>query len=245
MAQNCRDEKDKAERLHKSRYLRTWTDTEGAFRMDARLTPEAGAEVRAVLDVLRDDLFRESRRQRRNEPTQALDADALVEMARAARSGSSKKVGPKAVVNVTIDIKALNRGHANNGEVCEIEGAGPISVAAAQQLMTDSFLKLIFQKNGNVLEICHFGRYIPARVRTAVEHLYPECVVEGCHETKRLEFDHRIPKKKLGPISVENVVRLCRQHHFLKTYRSFELKRVKGQWKLEPPRERSPHSYFE
>jgi len=43
VARHSKDELERAERLYRSRYLRTWTDPEGSFRMDARLTPEAGA----------------------------------------------------------------------------------------------------------------------------------------------------------------------------------------------------------
>jgi hypothetical protein len=149
LAQSCKDERDKAERLHRTRYLRTWTDMEGAFRLDAKLTPEAGAEVRSTLDALRDEQFRQARRQGRNEPSQALEADALVEMAKAAKGGASK-AADRAVVNVTVDVAALNRGFTKSGEVCEISGVGPISVAAARTLMTDSFLKVLFTKNGNI-----------------------------------------------------------------------------------------------
>jgi hypothetical protein len=238
LAQSCKDERDKAERLHRTRYLRTWTDTEGAFRMDAKLTPEAGAEVRSTLDALRDEQFRQARRQGRTEPSQALEADALVEMARAAKGGANKAAA-RAVVNVTVDVAALNRGYTQSGEVCEISGVGPISVAAAQTLMTDSFLKVLFTKNGNIQEVAHAGPTIPAAMRTAVVQAFPECAVDGCRETKRLEVDHVKPRGKLGLTELKNLVRLCSHHHALKTYRGFELKRLKGRWMMVPPKNAS------
>ncbi|MGH9196655.1 MAG: DUF222 domain-containing protein, partial [Acidimicrobiia bacterium] len=239
MAQACTDEAEKAERLHRSRYVRTWTDQEGAFRLEAKLTPEAGAEVRSVLDVLRDDQYRQARRQGRIEPTQALEADAFLQMARAARDegGSSVKTGAKAVVNVTVDIAALTRGHTENGEVCEVSGVGPISVAAARDFMTDSFIKVLFTRQGKILEVAHPGPYIPSAVKTAVVQTYPECAIKGCRETKGLEMDHMQARGKLGLTEVKNLIRLCSHHHDLKTYKRYELKKVKGDWILIPPNE--------
>jgi hypothetical protein len=244
VARQCKDEQERAERLYRSRYLRTWTDPEGSFRMDARLTPEAGAEVRSVLEVLREEQFQRARRQGRKEPYQALEADALVEMARAARAGSGR-VGPKAVVNLTVDHRALVRGHAHAGEACEVAGVGPISVAAARGLLADSFLKLILTKGGKIKEVAHLGRTIPARLRTSLEQSYPECVVKGCRESRGLEIDHVVSLAEGGATSLDNLVRICSHHHRLKTYRGFRLKRVRDKWVLAPPQDApartSPH----
>lgn len=234
MAQHCQSEADKAKRLHRSRYLRTWTDAEGAFRMDARLAPEAGAEVRSVLDALRDGQFEQARRQGRKEPYQALEADALLEMARSARSGS-KEAGRKAVVNVIVEHQALIRGHVRAGEVCEVKGIGPIPVAAARAFMSDSFLKVILTNGKKITEVAHPGRTIPARLRTSIEQSFPECAVAGCRETKGLEIDHVVPLAEGGLTKAGNLVRLCTHHHRMKTYRGFRLENHKGKWRLSPP----------
>lgn len=238
VAQACSDEAKRAERLHRERYLRSWTDSEGAFRLDARLAPEAGAEVRATLDALRDLQFQQARRQGRKEPYQALDADALLEMARAARAGGKQALGPKALVNVRVDHAALVRGHAGPGEVCEVPGVGPIPVAAARELMSDSILKLLVSNGKEVQAVAHEGRTIPARLRTALTELYPECAISGCRESKRLEIDHVLPRAEGGATSLDNLVRICSHHHRLKTYRGFALARVKGKWRLDPPSEK-------
>lgn len=230
------DDAERAERLHRSRYLRTWTDTEGGFRLDARLAPEAGAEVRVALDVIREELFEQARRRAAKEPYQALDADALVEMARLSRVGKGTSSGPKALVNVRVDHAALVNGHTKEGEVCEVAGVGPISVAAARALASDSILKVLVCKGSEIKAVAHYGRTIPAPLRTALNETYPECVVDGCHETKRLEIDHVIPLPQ-GPTSPENLVRICVHHHRLKTYRGFRLtRRREGKARLEPPK---------
>lgn len=130
----------------------------------------------------------------------------------------------------------LVRGHTKNGEVCEIPGVGPISVAAARALASDSILKVLVVKGSDVKAVAHYGYTIPAALRTAVLETYPECVVEGCHEIKRLEIDHVIPWPE-GPTAYENLVRICVHHHRLKTHRGFQLgSRKDGKARLEPPK---------
>jgi hypothetical protein len=61
--------------------------------------------------------------------------------------------------------------------------------------------------------VSHLGRTIPARVRTAVEELYQECCVEGCHEARHLEIDHNIPIEAGGRTELANLSRPCVFHH--------------------------------
>ena len=42
---SAQDDEARRAALHRSRYLRTWTDGDGAGRLDARLTPEALARI--------------------------------------------------------------------------------------------------------------------------------------------------------------------------------------------------------
>ncbi|MGH9197388.1 MAG: HNH endonuclease signature motif containing protein, partial [Acidimicrobiia bacterium] len=233
MAQACVDEKEKGERLHKARYLRSYTDAEGAWRFEGRLAPEPGGEVKAVLDAIHEKLFLQARSPARKEPAQALAADALLEMARACKEGASD--GPKALVNVRVDYAALKRGHTSNGEVCEIPGVGPISVAAAQDYLSDCVLKVLVTKGKDVVALASAGYSLPAGIRSALVEIYPECVVFGCNQTKRLENDHVIPWPE-GPSSLDNLVRICGHHHRLKTFKGYRLgPRKDGKAPLSPP----------
>ncbi|MGD0394597.1 MAG: HNH endonuclease signature motif containing protein [Acidimicrobiales bacterium] len=63
--------------LHDNRRCRTFTDAEGAFRLEAHLTPEAGATVLAALDSRADRYFKEARRSGTFEAVDAYRADAL------------------------------------------------------------------------------------------------------------------------------------------------------------------------
>jgi hypothetical protein len=75
------DESTRHEALHRRRQLRHWTDPEGAFRLDGRLTPESGAVVLAALEPYKERIFSQARKNGYKESYEAYAADALVEMA--------------------------------------------------------------------------------------------------------------------------------------------------------------------
>jgi Domain of unknown function (DUF222) len=72
-------------RLHGQRRLRRFTDAEGAWNIQGRGTPDAGAVFNAALDPIIDEIFRAARRTGRLESRDAYTFDALVELARRAR----------------------------------------------------------------------------------------------------------------------------------------------------------------
>ena len=58
--------------IHDRRFLRSWTDAEGAWNLRMRANPEVGAVVMAAIEALRDRLFRQARSEGRQEPAQVL-----------------------------------------------------------------------------------------------------------------------------------------------------------------------------
>lgn len=101
------DENAHYDKIFRSRYLRHWSDVEGGFRFDGRLTPDAGAVVVAALEPFKEKVFKEARKQGRREPYDAYAADALVEMAkhtRACETNGSRK-GPGTLVRVLVEHK--------------------------------------------------------------------------------------------------------------------------------------------
>jgi hypothetical protein len=64
----CPDPEAKRRRIHQGRYLRSYTDSEGAFNLHFKNNPEVGAEVMAALEPIRDRLFRKARSEGRREP---------------------------------------------------------------------------------------------------------------------------------------------------------------------------------
>jgi Domain of unknown function (DUF222)/HNH endonuclease len=234
------DEMARYEAIHRSRYLRSWSDHDGAFRLDAKLTPDAGATVMAALEPHRRKVFEDARRVGRKEHHDAYLADALVALA---EEGSSPRTtgssGPRAMVHVRVDHAALVRGHRKGEETCEMAGVGPIPVATARALSSDSILAAILTEGADVKAIAHLGRTIPARLRTALQARDTECAVPGCHNRHRLEIDHIEPFAEGGPTSLDNLVRLCRPHHHMKTNLGFRLFGGPRKWKWIAPHEGS------
>jgi hypothetical protein len=253
--------------VHAARRCRTWTDEEGAFRLDALLTPEAGASLLASLTRQSDRFFRASRTAGVHEPGEAYAADALVALVTgrgllpASRSGVGPKGDnpkgdnpkggdpkggcrggccgppePRAMVQLRVDLAALRRGSVANGETCEIPGVGPVSVRTATELMGDAWVDLIVSDGVDVTTICRMGRSLPTPLRTALVERDRCCVAPGCDATRGLEIDHwQVDHAAGGPLSMDNLARLCRYHHYLRTHQGFVLAGGPGHWTFEPP----------
>ena len=129
------DQAERSRRIHAGRRLRTSTETDGTFRLDARLTPGAGAGPLAAVKDRADELFAEARRTGAREPSQAYLADALVELVTSPRGDCPHR--PRALVHLRVDLGALRRGNTSAGELCEIAGVGPVSVTTARELLGD------------------------------------------------------------------------------------------------------------
>jgi hypothetical protein len=84
LAADEKAEKDWYRRIHAGRYLRSWTDDEGAGRLSGRFTPDALASIRAALQPFQEEVFDAARRVGSRERRECHTADALVAMAAAA-----------------------------------------------------------------------------------------------------------------------------------------------------------------
>jgi uncharacterized protein DUF222 len=227
------DELAAYEGIRRRRYFRHWCDVEGAIRLEARLTPDAGAAVIAAIDARRDRIIVEARRAGRRESAEAHAADALVELAT-----ESDPKRPRAMIHVLVDHRALVSGRATGGQRCEIPGVGRIPAATARALTSDGIIKAIVTKGSDVQRVVHIGRTVPARVRTALEVRDPTCVVPACHVRKGLEIDHyRVAYAAGGRTTLDNLARLCRWHHYQKTYLGYRLTGEPGAWRWITPSE--------
>ncbi|MHB1536292.1 MAG: hypothetical protein ACYC1D_17125, partial [Acidimicrobiales bacterium] len=94
-AASAEEDRERHDAIHRSPYLRTWTDRDGAGRLDARLTPEALAAFRAGLTPFERQAFDAARRAGERERSECYAADALVAMARPAgsRGGAARGGG--------------------------------------------------------------------------------------------------------------------------------------------------------
>ena len=224
------DEAERHRQVHKSRFLKSWTDLDGSFNLKAPMTVANGALVMAALKPIQDELFKSARKSGAHERPEAYGADALMALcekanhaAPAARASANKATRPNAVMHIRVDIDALKRGRTEHGEICEIAGVGPIPVATATEYLGEAFLKLLVVDGVDIKTVAHMGRHIPAPLRTAVEERDRVCQVPTCDMSIGLEMDHIVPFAEGGPASLENLVTLCKRHHLQKTHDGYRL----------------------
>lgn len=220
-------------RIHAQRFLRSHTDSEGAWNLRARHNPEVGAEIMAALQPIRDRLFREARAAGRHEPTEAYAMDALAEVCRG--GAPAGKAQPKVMVRV--DLPALLRGRPLEDEVCELAGYGPIAVSAIRDMIDtqDPFLAAVVTNGEAVVGVAHLGRRPNARQQTALQWLYPSCAAEGCGAVVFLEFDHRLDWAKSHMTVLDLLDRLCSHHHDRKSVDNWALVPGRGKRAFVPP----------
>jgi hypothetical protein len=160
-------------------------------------------------------VFRTAYKQGRREPNEAYAADALVALVTGKANG--KPAAPQVVIDVTH--RSLVTGEVGERDVCEVRGVGPIPVGRAREIMADAFLKALLTDGQDVRLVKHFGRHLPAEIRTALAWRYRTCIEPGCDRTVGLEWDHVDPVANGGPTSYENVGPRCKLHHKAKTER--------------------------
>lgn len=236
------DEAQRAANAHKARCLRHWLDSEGAFHLHAKVTPDAGAEVMAAVRSRAAFVVDEAVRAKvAVESREAYDADALValvtgDLRRATFKGNVGGRTRSAVVYLHVSLEALRRGQLDSGELCEIPGVGPVSLSVAEHLLGESLLRLVIERGADVTTACTLGRAVPAPVELALEARDRVCVVPGCDVHLSLEIDHwQIPFGKGGPTVLWNLARLCKFHHNMKTYDGWQLRGGPGKWEWVPP----------
>jgi hypothetical protein len=218
VSMRAEDDRAMARWLHEQRAVHWWTDGSGHWRLDAKLSPGDAAWVVSALELRTEEFFRAARARGEVEPHRAYRADALV----ATITGNAPKKPLDARLHADRD--ALDRGYAEPGERCELEGIGPIPVTMARAMLDDARVTLVgCDETGDITHISSMKRTIPIKLRRWVEEAYPCCGVEGCTDTWRLEIDHIIGVEDRGPTEKANLWRLCRHHHKLKTFYGYRV----------------------
>jgi hypothetical protein len=213
------------EELHRrqvaARSVRHWVDGEGMVAGQFRLPPDVGVRFVNRLDVETDRVHRGARKAGSTEAREAHAADALL---RVVKGGGKGRPGRADVVFVC-DLDAAARGHTHGGEVCHVVGGGPVPVSVVRAAAVDAFVKVVVRDGTKIDSIVHFGRHIPALLRTVLELGDPErldgavCVEEGCDRRHDLEWDHDDPVANDGVTSYENLNARCTPDHWAKTER--------------------------
>jgi hypothetical protein len=242
-ASSAEQEKARYSAVQASRYVRHWADPDGAFRLDAKLTPDAGATLLSALKQEADFRFDQARKAQDHENPAAYSADALValvtgEPARPESKDVSGTGSPRVTVVIRVDARALRRGYAKAGETCSIPGVGPVPVAAVHRQLSDAMVKIVVLDGKDVTTVCHVGRSVSRHVQSALEERDPVCVVPKCDVAHGLQNHHwDVPYVECRTSSLVGLARVCSWHHGLITYEGYELTGGARSWEWrEPPR---------
>jgi hypothetical protein len=227
---------------HAGRDLSTWVDTDGAGRLAWRGTPDALARLKAAVHPFVKEQLTLARREHRDETYGACAADALCALAHAASGAEADgKRRARPVLRARFDYAPYVRGRTEPGEICEIEGVGPVPVSVIERLAGEHPIVDIVLTNGrDVTHIAHLGRSGDTFLKAAIEWRDPHCRIEGCHATDGLEIHHTTRVTDDGISSLETEVRICGHHHDLITHKNYQLEGShETGWHLHAP-ERSP-----
>jgi len=204
-------------RIHERRSFRHWVDPEGVGHLHASGTPDAIARLAARVAHHASKIFDTARKEGRRDPLEAYAFDALDELLTQEGSGSRMPVGADAKIIVRVDHAALVRGKGEPGETCEIDGVGPIPVSVVDEWMDDAFVTAVLTRGEDVTNVVHLGRKFKAKQKTALQWRNPECCVQGCTNTQRLEYDHDTGWAETRTTTVDDADRLCHRDHKRKT----------------------------
>jgi hypothetical protein len=202
-----------------------------------RLPPEVGVPFVARLDRETDRVHRAARKRGDTAAREAHAADALLALV---KSGGKGRPGRADVVYVC-DLRAAVRGHTHGQELCHVIGGGPVPVDVVRAAAVDAFVKVAVRDGTKIDTIVHYGRHIPALLRTALELGDPErldglvCVEDGCDRRHDLELDHVDPVANDGPTSYENVEARCKRDHWAKTERDRKAGKLRSKRKQRGP----------
>jgi hypothetical protein len=227
------DEDERHRRVHKQRRIRAWV-RKGAGHLSAVMTPDELARIMANVNAHTDGIVAGAIQGGWFESRESHSVDALVDLV----LSDTTAPGPETMLHVVVDYDALMRGHTVSGGQCEIPGIGPIPVTLARQMADDAILKVLLTKGADVATVAHAGYTIPSHLRSALEVRDPKCIVPGCDCRRNLENDHRNTFNRTRVTKLEDLGRLCRWHHYQKTFLGYTYRGGPGSWEWLPPEHR-------
>jgi hypothetical protein len=206
------------ERQHRLTEFSHWVDDDGMVAGKFRLPPEIGAAIVTRLESEADRIYRAAPKQQRHQrPHGAFLADAFV----ATIHGEAK--GGKGRTDLVLVVDYDRWLGLNDDGRCHIPGVGPVPLDFAHRMAGDAFLKGVVVDGTQITTVRHYGRHIPAEVRTVLDlGDLPELDGRNCRICGRrlgLETDHTHPLTAGGPTAHDNLNDLCRPCHRDKTER--------------------------
>jgi hypothetical protein len=149
--------------------------------------------------------------------------------------------GGGANVDTTVVVRVDEARLRGEAGMCEATATGPVAVSdVIAAILAGAFVKVVAHDGTDVTRVAHYGRRVPAEVKTAIlERDGYTCVRPGCGGTANLELHHyRVDHSKGGPVACWNVCCVCRHCHRLLTNGGHRLEGGPGNWTWIPPPQR-------
>jgi len=163
--------------------------------------------------------------------------DAFIDLLGDGAHGPGRDAGHVAPRTLLIvNAESLRRGTTEGDEICEIDGIGPVSVAAATELLSEGGFQYLVKEGFDIKTVTRSTRVVRNCIEMALIVRDRVCAVPGCGNRIGLERDHwRVDYGKDGPTELDNLVRLCPAHHRLKTDGGWRLEGGPGNWQWVAP----------
>lgn len=198
-----------------SRDCTTWIDSDGAGRLAWRGAPDSLARIKAHLAPYVTHELRTASKAGIEAPYSHCAADGFVAMtAAAAGKGVHRRPVGGIAIKARVDYVALVEGRTRPGDVCEIQGVGPVPVSVIRRLLDEKpMVDAILTRGRDVLRVAKLGRSGDTYIKAAIEWRDTHCAISGCERTEGLQHHHRIPVSQGGVTSLEMSLPLCTFHH--------------------------------
>ena len=239
-------------RVHQGRHLRWHQDPDGGIRGEFSCDEVEWAKVAPRLESEAQARWKAAGAAS-GEPLEAHRLDAFLDLlGRSGRSSSpggaggaggtggairTDSTGARPHFLILLDAEALARGQASKDELCEIDGVGPISVEAATELIGEASLQFLIRDGQDIRSVTSTTRHVRQRTEMALIARDRTCAVPHCQKRRGLQIDHcDINYADDGPTDIANLVRICAEHHAMKTHGGWKLTGTPGrrQW-VAPP----------
>jgi HNH endonuclease len=237
-ARSRENERVRRERVNATRHFRWHKDENGGIRFGGFCDEVAWSHVAPVLEADAKRRFKAAGSE--GDSLEAYRLDAFIDLMGSgppgvpANSGDapprpSRSARPRTVV--IINAESLRRGTTQGDEICEIEGIGTVSVAAATELIGEGGLQYLVKEGFDIKTMTKSTRSVDNYIDTALLVRDRACARPGCGKRLGLERDHwRVDYKDGGPTELDNLCRLCPDCHDLKTYGGWKLTGGPGHW---------------
>lgn len=189
------------------RYLDYFFDEDGFFVMKARLCPEDGALVKAVLDKISNELAPTPTNDRHPQEVAPGDvystwgarrADALVALAQGASAPTAQVVL-----------------HVSKDSLCGIEDGPSVPTETARRLSCDASIVSIHEDGNKPVKVGRRTRVLPIGTRRAIHIRDMGCRFPGCDGYRQVQNHHIQHWGRGGENQLDNLIELCTFHHRL------------------------------